>query len=67
MKITQKDKDSACLFSSVFGVRLDGKPATIKGRLNKFATVAQIESALSCEFSWPAVKRILNKGGNFKT
>lgn len=47
---------------------LDGKPATICGRLNRFATVATLDpSGPRVEFSWHAVANVLDSGGNFKT
>lgn len=47
-------------------ITLNGKPAKIMGHRNRFATVAQLDGPLACEFSWQAVKRILDRGGVFK-
>ena len=46
---------------------LGGYPAVICGTRNDFATVATINGpALSAEFSWEAVERIMANGGRFK-
>lgn len=45
---------------------LNGKPATVSGYLNTFATVTQLDTGLSCEWAWPTVLHIgLNKEGKF--
>ena len=44
---------------------LDGKPARIAGRLDRFATIWN--EVTSVEFSWCAVGRILDDGGVFKS
>ena len=46
---------------------LDGKPATICGRLNDYATVAQYPQGLRVEYAWPTVARIMESGGAFKS
>ena len=47
---------------------LDGVPAKVIGRLNKFATIATYDTNSACEFSWFAVKRVMeNEGGHFKS
>lgn len=45
--------------------RLDGKPAKVMGRLNEFATIAQIPEGHSCEFTWGQVDNVMVFGGNF--
>ena len=62
--ISQKMKDD--LVGDV-GVFLDGKPAGIYGRLNQFATVAELDGPLAVEFSWQAVKRIVDNDQKFST
>jgi hypothetical protein len=53
-------------FASV-NVTLNGEPAKICGFDNPFATVAQIPSGLSADWSWSAVGRIVdNHGGRFR-
>lgn len=47
--------------------KLDGKPAKITGRLLKFAIVSQLPDGLSAEFSWDAVKRIMERNAQFKS
>ncbi len=44
---------------------LNGKQAVICGRLNPFAVVRALDGSISAEFSWQAVSRIIEKGGNF--
>jgi len=47
---------------------LNGEPARISGYRNDFATVTQLDSGLSAEWSWPAVRRIVEqRDGAFKT
>lgn len=47
---------------------LDGKPAIIGGRSNKFATVGILPDGYDCEFSWQAVERIMTVGnGSFNS
>ena len=46
---------------------LDGKPATVCGRLNAFATVAQYPHGLRVEYAWPTVARIMASGGTFRS
>jgi hypothetical protein len=46
---------------------LDGKPATICGRLERFATVATLDGSASAEFSWHACANVLDSGGAFRT
>jgi len=48
-------------------VTLDGRAARISGAANKFATVAILNSALSCEYTWEAVERVIKAGGKFKS
>lgn len=44
---------------------LDGKPATIIGRQNDFATVATTDGKMRFEWAWATVERIMSKGGRF--
>ena len=60
-ELTQKEKDDLVLLSHVKGATLDGQPATVMGRLNRFATVGQINGNLTVKYSWQAVKRRMNK------
>ena len=48
-------------------VTLDGLPARVIGRLEKFATVrATVHSGISVEFAWETVEHIImNKAGKF--
>ena len=49
-------------------VTLDGKRAKISGAKSKFATVWQFDnSAISAQWSWEAVARVVANGGKFKT
>ena len=49
-------------------VTLDGKPARIMGTRFKFAVVAEDHvGGRSFQWSWPAVKRVIDKGGAFST
>jgi hypothetical protein len=48
-------------------VTLNGEPAKIGGIYRRFATVTQLKSGLSAEWSWEAVERIVAKGGDFKS
>jgi len=46
---------------------LDGKPARVLGRLNDFATIAQIPDGKKAEWTWDKVERIMYGGGSFKS
>lgn len=46
---------------------LDGRPATISGRRNAFATVAELDGPLALEWAWETVARIMDAGGAFKS
>lgn len=59
-KIAQKWRDdNSCT--------LDGKPAKIVGWAMEFPIVAQMDSPTSCEFSWAAVNRIMERDRKFKS
>ena len=40
-------------------VRLDGKPATVAGRLEPFAVVAALDGSASIQWSWATVARMV--------
>lgn len=63
--ITQKEKDNLLLLSHFKGCWLNGVPAFIKGRLNRFATVYQHDTLLKATYSWQTTKRIMNKDRRF--
>ena len=47
---------------------LDGTPAKVTGRLNAYATIAPLNSAVaSVEFSWHTVNRIMRRDRYFET
>lgn len=46
---------------------LDNEPAKVCGRLNDFATIAQLNSGLSADFSWATVDRIMQKTKKFSS
>jgi len=49
-------------------VTLDGKPALICGLTSDFLTVVTMTlPRVSCQFSWEAVARLLDKGGAFRS
>lgn len=49
-------------------ITLDGKPATLAGAKQPFAGVAALDGSTGwVQFSWDAVARILNSGGQFKS
>lgn len=48
-------------------VTLNGEPARIGGTRNEFATVTQVHSGLSAEWSWEAAQRVVANGGKFKS
>jgi len=48
-------------------VTLDGQAARICGAQNQYATVRQLKSALSCEYTWDAVELICKRDGRFKS
>lgn len=46
-------------------ITLNGLPARISRRFERFAFVEQCESGLGCEWSWEAAERIVAAGGHF--
>jgi len=48
-------------------VTLDGQPARIMGYRNRFATVVTMPQGPSFDWSWEAIERIVQAGGNFKS
>ena len=49
-------------------VTLNGKPAKVSGRLQRFAMVRCLDGSEGYEYAWPTVKNIvLNKQGNFRS
>lgn len=48
-------------------VTLNGKPATVTGRLCSFAIVRTLDGSMAIEWAWPAVERIVANGGRFNT
>ena len=65
--MNEEERADMMLLSHIKGCFLDGKPALIYGRLNRFATVAQVGGPLEAEFSWRAVKRIMDKDRRFSS
>ena len=45
---------------------LNSHPAHISGAKLSFAVVSINHTCVSCDFSWPAIKRIMKNGGKFK-
>lgn len=48
-------------------VTLNGEKARISGAKLRFATVTQVKTGLSAEWSWEAVERIVARDGRFTT
>lgn len=48
-------------------VTLNGNPARITGARSRFATVTDLTTRLSAEWSWEAVERVVAKGGRFES
>jgi hypothetical protein len=52
--------------ANAMGVTLDGQPAAMAGARNTFGVVRLLNGkGGDVEFSWAAITRILDKGGNF--
>ena len=50
------------------GITLDGRHARLIGRMLPYGIIATTEKpALTAEFSWTAIERIINNGGAFKS
>ena len=45
---------------------LEGCPARVVGRLERFATVRTNDGRFSAVYAWETVARVMGKGGNFK-
>ena len=65
--ITQKERDNLLVLSEIKGCYLDGERARIKGRLDPYAKICQMDGLLEVEFSWNAAKRIMNSSRCFKS
>lgn len=48
-------------------VTVNGHRAKISGSKNKFATLHNLETGESSEWSWNAVSRVVSKGGSFQS
>lgn len=48
-------------------ITLDGDPAGIRGIRKEFAVVFNRRTGESYAWAWPAVERVILKGGNFKS
>lgn len=48
-------------------VTLDGRPAMIAGRLNRFATVIALDGGARADWTWRAAGRIVAAGGAFRS
>ena len=48
-------------------ITLNGKPSKIVGILSDYALVADRETGLGCQWAWPAVRRVIAKGGAFRS
>lgn len=44
-------------------VTLNGKPATVKGRLLKFPVIRTLDGLNSAEFSWETIIRVIRENG----
>jgi hypothetical protein len=52
--------------ANAIGITLDGQPAAMAGARGAFGVVRLLSGkGGDVEYSWPAVERILNNGGNF--
>jgi hypothetical protein len=61
----QKIKDEMVLLSHIKGCFLNDKPATVGWRLLNYPKVATLDGTSAIEFSWEAVRRIMNNDGKF--
>jgi hypothetical protein len=53
---------------NAMGVTLDGQPAALAGARNTFGVVRLLSGkGGDVEFSWPAIARVLDKGGAFQS
>ena len=62
-QLNQTEKDDLVGMDCI----LDGERARIYGRLNKFATVAQVDGPLALEWSWETAKKIIDNDGKFSS
>ena len=60
MEVSYDERKALCARRDI---TLNGQPATISGAMMKFAVVRSID--FEGEWNWPAVKRIVAKGGKF--
>lgn len=64
---TAKEKGALIERSRTLEITLDGEPAVIGGRLLKFGFVGTLNGSKRFEWSWAAIERVLNSGGQFKS
>ena len=65
--MTRDEKDDLFYMANGFvNMTLNGEPARIYGRKLDFPIVSQISGPFHGEFSWEAIKRIIDKGGDFE-
>lgn len=67
MGLTEQERKAIADKYAGAACTLNGLPARVTGRLCDYATIAQLNSGLSAEWSWPAVERVMLTGGNFKS
>jgi hypothetical protein len=61
--ISQAEKDRIFDMAKFINVTINGEPARVCGRLLDFPVVTS--GLYHAEFSWPAVERVLQAGGDF--
>lgn len=49
-----------------FKPTVNGKPATISGYSNRFATVTELKTGYSAEYSWEAIRYVMQDDGKFQ-
>jgi len=57
--INRDDIDDSC-------ITLNGKPAKIIGKKEKFPQVVELHGPLAVTFSWETIQRVIANGGHFK-
>lgn len=65
--MTRNEKIELLEMSNRFvNMTLNGEPALLYGKKLDYPIVAQVKGKLSATFSWEAVKRITENGGDFE-
>lgn len=65
--VPSKERERLVEQARTQSVMLNGSPAILCGAKNEYATVRSLETGVTADFPWPAVSRVLARGGEFRS